>query len=287
MKIIKDMLFYSVICSILLVLISFWGFYWAIFPIKINSHLTPGNFKVLYEHVNLQTHDHITIDAWYIPAKIKTNKAIILLHGYPAEKGDILLGTLFLHEKYNLLYIDFRSFGKSAGQYSTIGKSETLDLLSAVDYLHTKKQMKHIGVWGFSMGGAVAIMGAAQSHRIQAIVVESPYARLDWTAEEYFRIPLLRYPLSKLIAWWSHLLLGIDIHQLSPATSIQHLSIPVFLIYSRADTVVPYRHGQLIQQKMKPNPLSKVKLFNDAAHGRIPASINKEIMQFFDHTLAR
>ncbi len=281
----KEIIFYSIVLAILLVIISFWGFYWAVNPIKINSNVTPSTINLPHETIFLKTKDNINIAAWYIPAKINTHKAIIVLHGYPAEKGDVLPATMFLRDKYNLLYLDFRHFGQSGGRYTTIGKSEVLDLLSAVNYLHTKKHITDIGVWGFSMGGAVAIMGAAQTKLIKSIVVISPYAKLNWIAEEYFKIPLLRYPLSKLISWWAYLFLDIDIDQISPAESIRQLSIPVFLVYSKNDNVVPYRHGYLIQQNIPVNPYSKVKIFDDLEHGGILASLNSDIMHFFNETL--
>lgn len=285
MKIIEAIAFYVALSAILLMIISFWGFYWAVNPIKIYSRITPSNYQLHYEPISLKTKDNVHIAAWYLPAKIKTNHAIIVLHGYPADKGDVLPSTLFLHEKFNLLYLDFRYFGQSGGRYSTIGKLEVLDLLSAVEYLHQTKNMTEIGVWGFSMGGAVAIMGAAQTKLIKSIVVISPYARLDWIAEEYFKIPLLRYPLSKCISWWAYFVLGMDINEISPAKSIRHLSIPVFLVYSKTDNVIPYRHGDLIQQNMPANHYSHVKIFNNLAHGATPESLNKDIMLFFEKTL--
>lgn len=284
-NVIGRIIFYTAASAILLFIISFWGFYWAVNPLKINSNITPSNMNLPHEELFLKTKDNINIAAWYIPAKIKTNKAIIFLHGYPAEKGDILPSTLFLHDKYNLLYLDFRHFGKSEGRYTTIGKLEVLDLLSAVDYLHTRKHIADIGVWGFSMGGAVAIMGAAETKLIKSIVVISPYARLDWIADEYYKIPLIRYPLSKLLAWWAYFILDIDIQKISPAESIQHLSIPIFLIYSKEDDVIPYRHGYFIQKNMPSNSDSKVKIFDDLGHGGMPASLNYDIARFFDATL--
>ncbi|OGT63033.1 MAG: hypothetical protein A3E85_05065 [Gammaproteobacteria bacterium RIFCSPHIGHO2_12_FULL_45_12] len=273
------------VALLLLAIVSFWGFYWAVNPIKINSLITPQRLNMAYETIHLKTADNIKLIAWYIPSKIKTNKAIILLHGYPADKGDILPSTAFLHEKYNLLYLDFRYFGQSEGHYSSIGKHEVLDLLSAVNYLHVEKNISHIGVWGFSMGGAVALMGAAQTKLIDSIVVISPYARLDWIADEYFKIPILRYLFAKLLSWWAYYILDIDIHQISPAQSIKIITIPVFLIYSKVDSVVPYRHGNLIEKNMPVNDTSNVKVFDILEHGQIPSSLNHDITQFFDKTL--
>ena len=40
-----------------------------------------------YENVTLKTSDGIELDAWYVPSHKDTNKPIVVLHGYPYDKG--------------------------------------------------------------------------------------------------------------------------------------------------------------------------------------------------------
>src|SRR5260221_9482889 len=98
---------------VFLVLLSLWGFYSAIRPSKIMSSVTPKDYDVAYEDISFTTKDHIKISGWFVPNANPHAKTIILLHGYPADKGNILPGTFFLHKKFNLLYFDFRYLGKS------------------------------------------------------------------------------------------------------------------------------------------------------------------------------
>src|SRR3990167_11069470 len=182
---------------IAIIVLSLLGFYLAIRPFRITSSITPKEMGLAYEKVSFRTEDNVLLHGWFIPAKKTPAKTLILLHGYPADKGNILPVMAFLHAKYNLLLFDFRYFGESEGWYSTAGKNEVLDLRAAIQYLGTKG-IHEVGVWGFSLGGAVAIMTAPHSPEIKAIVAESSYARLDWMAQEYYRLPLLRYPLASL-----------------------------------------------------------------------------------------
>ena len=186
-RIIIAILFFLAVTSLM-------GFYFAIRPYRIVSSLTPAAFKLPYENVTLYTKDKIKIRGWFIPNKNPSAKTIILLHGYPADKGNILPSRLFLHQNFNLLFIDFRYFGESAGNYSSIGIFEINDLKAAIDYLHSRG-IDSVGVWGFSLGGSVAIMAAAKMPAIKAIVAESAYANLYQMAESYYRIPFVNYPL--------------------------------------------------------------------------------------------
>lgn len=115
-------------------------------------------------------------------------KTIILLHGYPADKGDILPSLAFLNERYNLFLFDFRYLGQSEGLYSTAGAKETDDLASAIEYLKSRG-VEEVGVWGFSMGGAVALMSIKKIPEIKAVVSEASYANLGLMARELLSPP--------------------------------------------------------------------------------------------------
>ena len=94
---------------------SIWGFYISIRPPKIISQITPKDLGLDYENITFATEDGIKLSGWYIPSKTlpdstnqptgknkaKKNTAIILLHGYPADKGDILPALSVLNKISN------------------------------------------------------------------------------------------------------------------------------------------------------------------------------------------
>ena len=263
---------------------SLFGFYWAIRPVKLSSAVTPKDFGIPYENISFRTSDNIRIHGWFIPSSTSTKKTVILLHGYPANKNDILPAMIFLHSKFNLLLFDFRYFGESEGYYSTAGIKEVNDLLAAIQYLKSR-DIDEAGIWGFSMGAAVALMTAPKTSAIKAIVAESPYARLDWMTYDYYRLPLLQYPLGELTRLWGILFFGYDLKRISPANSARDLTIPILLIHSKQDTVVPYKHGELLQEEMKNNPNLQVILLENIKHGQSVLNHKKIIMEFFEKNL--
>lgn len=264
--------------------LSLWGFYFALRPHKIITSITPEDLGVNYEPVSFYTKDNVLIKGWFIPSKKTHAKTIVLLHGYPADKGDILPSRIFLHEEYNLLLFDFRYLGESGGSYSTAGKNEVLDLLAALHYL-SSRGIKEVGVWGLSMGGAVALMTAPQANEIKALVAESAYSRLDWMASEYYHTPFLNYPLAYLTRLWAWLFLGYRVVDISPAKSAEKLQIPMLLIYSKHDQVVSFRHALLMQQSLSKNPRAKFIFVEDIAHGQAIKDYQNIIKQFFKDNL--
>ena len=237
-----------------------------------------------YEEVSFTAKDGVILVGWYVPSQAKTLKTIILLHGYPADKGDILPALSFLNRSYNLFLFDFRYLGKSGGRYSTAGAKEVEDLFAAVRFLKGRG-IEEIGVWGFSMGGAVALMAAKDAPEIKAVVSEASYASLDRMASELFRLPILRYPLGYLTGLWAKLFLGVDLKNISPAESTKNLAIPILLIHSKNDNVIPFPHALLIQESMKSNPRAEFWFEENLVHGQLGNEYQKRIEEFFKKSI--
>lgn len=266
---------------VIFLLFSLWGFYSAVRPSKIISSVTPEKYGVAYENISFRTKDNLLIRGWFIKSPNKRAKTLIFMHGHPTDKGDILPATFFLYKTYNLLYFDFRHLGESEGRYSTIGKNEILDLLAAIQYLHTRN-INEVGVWGFSMGAAVAFMTAPLAPEIKVVVADSGYARLDWMACDYYSLPLLKYPLGELTRFWAWLFLGFDLKEVSPALSAEKLQIPVLLIHSKTDTVVPFKNAVLLQKALSHDPRAEIIFVDNAQHGEHFVNYNQVIQGFYD-----
>jgi dipeptidyl aminopeptidase/acylaminoacyl peptidase len=276
--IIVGIVIYTILSSLL-------GFYWAIRPpYKIISTVTPDHFGLPFENVSFVTQDKVVIRGWFIPNRNPSAKTIILLHGYPADKGNIISSRYFLHNRYNLLFIDFRYFGQSGGSYSTLGKNEVLDVLAAIDYLK-KRHLEEIGIWGLSLGGAVALMTAPNAPEIKAIVSEASYAQLDLMLYEYYPIPLFQYPLAALTRLWGKLFLGYDIHDVSPMKSAASLSIPILIIHSKSDKVIPIKHAFLLKNAIKSNKKAEWLILENNQHGELHFNEAKAVEAFFDKNL--
>lgn len=277
------MIRFLVVSGSFFLVLSLWGFYISIRPPKILSSLTPGDLQLDYKNVKFETIDGLTLSGWFIPHEA-TKKVVILLHGYPADKGNILPALSFLHKNFNLFLFDFRYLGQSEGRYSTVGANEVKDLLAAIGFLK-RKGLEEVGVWGFSMGGAVALMGVKESSAIKAVVSESSYASLARMAPELFKIPLLRHPLGYLVGIWGKVFLGIDLRNVSPVDAVQNTTLPILVIHSSTDAVIPFAHARLLQQALESNPRAEFWFHSGRAHGQLGAEYQKRVVDFFQRHL--
>ena len=273
------------------------GFYISIRPAKFISKITPDQLGLEYENISFDTSDGLTLQGWFIPyqpdqqaaatskatQQNKQVKTIILLHGYPADKGDILPSHKFLAQHYNLLLFDFRYLGASQGKYSTAGALEVKDLLGAIDYLKAR-DINIVGIYGFSVGGAVALMAAPKLPEIKVIVSNSSYADLSDLVPVIFRPKLIQAPLTWLTNIWAKLLIGVDIKDVSPATAARNLKIPVLIIHAKQDQVIPFAQALKLQTALQHNVQAEY-LFFEGLHGESDLNYQQRILVFFETNL--
>lgn len=262
-----------------LVGLSVYGLYAALHPVKMHSDNTPAEYGIQYENVEFKTADGIEIRGWFVPAENPHAPAVILTHGYGGDMGDLLSSRIFLHNKYNLLFFDFRYFGISGGNHSTAGREEVADLEAAIKFLQGRG-IEKVAVWGLSMGAAVALMTAEKQEAIKAVISEASYARLSMLATHYFKIPILQYPLGWMMRYWAYLYLGYDVDSVTPEAASKLLRIPIFYMHSKSDDVVPYKNMKVLEKAAKENPQAKFYIYDNEAHGQLPADYQNKIGSF-------
>jgi uncharacterized protein len=280
----KRMLDLFLTIILFLLIFTLFGLFISVRPPRIYSSFQPGHFGAPFEAVTLKTSDGLHLKGWFIPQP-NSDKAVVALHGYPADKGDILPALIFLHSDFNLLFFDFRYFGESDGFYTTVGAKEVRDLLAALQFLK-ERDFQKIGVWGFSLGGAVALMTARESGDIKAIVSESSYAELSLMARETYRLFFfLKDPLAYLTGLWAKLFLGVDLDDVSPAKKIKNSRVPVLLIHSTTDDVIPFSHALILKEALMDNPHAEFWFKPGLSHGALGREHEIRISTFFQKHL--
>lgn len=236
-----------------------------IHPPRRTSEVTPDRWGLTYENVTFETSDGLTLAGWFLPARNETDRTILVGHGYPFDKGNVLPHSLFLLDRFNLLLFDHRSFGDSQGTISTVGLREVRDVRAAVDHLEARGDTEHIGALGFSLSGATILM--AEDPAVDAIVADSSYASLDRLTHEVYPLP---GPLDLPFVWvtdlYARILLGAWPSEVSPAASIAQQEGPVLLIHGGDDGTIPPEHAGILHEAA-PQGTSELWIVEGAEHG--------------------
>ena len=258
----------------------------AVRPNLIKSDLTPNDLGLAYEEAHFITEDGVELAGWFIPHQADGEpldpdeaQTIVALHGYPADKGNILPISAGLSEEYNLFMFDFRYHGESGGSYSALGSKETKDMRAALDWLSSEKNIEQVGVWGFSFGASIALMAAEDMDEIVAVYAESGYSDLYKLAQETVAVPIL----DRILVETAHamaLMLGINIKDTSPVEVAGDIEAPVFLSHSKDDRVIDFSHAKELEAALGDN-LVGFDIGEDRAHGEIDGDSFEQVETFF------
>jgi len=279
----KNIFLIILFVALFIILFSFLIFYLSIKPGKWPMEFSPESFNLEYENVSFKTSDGLKLKGWFIPGE--GNKTIIVMHGYPTNKADVLPFSMFLLKKFNVFLFDFRSFGESQGSYTTAGFREVKDLDAAINYLKDRKDAKNIGALGFSLGGAVALIN--KNDDLNAIVVDSTYSNLNNMIESMYRsFYFLKYPFVYMTKMYSKMFFGVYPKDVSPADGIKDIKKPVFIIHGKKDRQIPVNEAYILHEANKD---AKLWIVENADHGYTYA-LNKEeyekrVLEFFEKHL--
>jgi uncharacterized protein len=128
-------------------------------------------------------------------------------------------------------------------------------VLGAYDFLLSQgASAGRVGLIGFSLGGGVAIMAAADERGIVAVVADSAFADIDdLIAQETARKTFLSEDLVPVFLPAARLfadrLYGINLGDISPERDAALLTFPVLLIHGGADSRIPPSHSRRILER--------------------------------------
>jgi uncharacterized protein len=164
---------------------------------------------------------------------------IILNHGTPGNRVSMISRAAFLFQHgFNVLLFDFQSYGKSQGVMSTLGMVESEDILAAISYLHSlpATTLSKIGVLGLSMGATAAVLAAARTSDIMALVAES--CPVDATLVKMDVPDEAARQADKLLVEEVY---GVDITQARPIDVVHKLAghTAIFFVNGDSDTITP------------------------------------------------
>ncbi len=213
--------------------------------------LHPSDAHLPCDELTLKTGEGIALSCWLINAGKQARGTVIYLHGVSESKIVGLPMAQQLHARgYNIFLYDSRRHGDSGGRYCTYGFYEKHDTSTVINYLMSRSDLNvgRIGLFGSSMGAAVALQVAALDRRVVAVVAESGFATLRTIFDDYQKrmIKLPWHYLRNIVIKRSEHLAHFKANAVSPLDSVGEITVPLFILHGTADDRISWRYSQQV-----------------------------------------
>lgn len=202
--------------------------------------------------------------AWAQPG---TKRALVVLFaGYARDHRRMSRYAQFLHRAgYATLGVQFRSARNKDRKPTTLGHWELHDARAVLDWIARQPRYSgyRVALFGESLGGAVALVVAAERPEVVAVVADCPFANGRLAIEDGFShvYQLPRRPTTDVAILLGRLLTGHDPSALDPAQALAKLGErPVLLIQSAAQDRFSLRHLRRLENAAGPGVESWVLL---------------------------
>jgi len=202
-----------------------------------------SDYPYIEKTVTTEDGEKLSAIEYHTPKK-KTKGVVLFLYGNADNLNNCSSFSLsVLPRGYDFFLVDYRGYGKSTGSPSTKGLS--LDIQATIDYL--SQHFDDIYIYTQSIGG-VALLGTLDKinkSKIRAIVTEGAFLSYREISKDF---------LGLLLPWVDY----DELESYAPISSNGETTIPLMLVHSEEDNLIPYKEG-----------VSLAKHFKNAKHRKI------------------
>jgi fermentation-respiration switch protein FrsA (DUF1100 family) len=233
-------------------------------PMRRDIGPTPAAGGMAYSDVSFKTRDGLTLRGWWIPGT--RHQTIVMIHGLSNSRQEPLHKAGYLRQAgYNLLVFDLRGHGLSDGDGTTMGYREPEDARAAVAEARSLDGGP-IALFGYSLGGAIAVEAGAVNPDVNAVIEDSGFSSVgDVFVARFSEVTHLPdLPWAAPLLAFGQADIGLSLWQVRPVAAAAVLHKPLLAIIGGADTIVPPAEGMAIFQAA-PGP-KKLLMIPSAGH---------------------
>jgi len=240
-----------------------------------------------YKEIKVTTEDKIEIA--FNEFCSGKDKMIILCHGIKQYKDSPIFTKMAreFENDYDVINMDIRGHGKSGGR-CTLTSLEVYDLKAVVDY--ARQTHKKVGVIGFSLGAATAVLETVNYKNIDSLILVSAFTDVSKVNLRFWERPAMQTIKDHLKDRKLKVKMGnVFLSKEDPIDVVDEISpVPVLFLHGAKDWVIDVSHSQRLYEKAK-EP-KRLIIFEGATHAerlyeKFPDRFKKICLQWFEKTM--
>ena len=199
-------------------------------------------FELEKEDIEVKGFENYNLHCVYVPLSYKSNKYVIISHGYTYNHiGSLRYLHVFRELGFNVVIYDNRGCGLNKKYISTMGKKESKDLTCIVDYIFNRfgKDI-YLGLHGESMGSALQMMSLKDKRDIKFLINDCGYGNLyrmfRKDIKHYFHLPKFFVDDA---SFFSRLIFKFSYKEIVPEKELEQSNVPICFFHGAIDDFVP------------------------------------------------
>lgn len=214
----------------------------------IKSHTSFDNNELDGRYLNFKSFDDVELVSYLTYSNLAVVKGtIILLHGIRSNKESYAkLAKKLANLGYNTIALDSRAHGESDGFHCTFGVKEKNDISELISVLKTQENItNNIGVWGKSLGGAIALQAIGNDERIKFGIVESTFSDFKTIVHDYFKYHtgFNIKPVTNYLIYRAGKIAEFNIEDAKPIKYCKNIKQPILVVHGKEDERVSIKYA--------------------------------------------
>ncbi len=244
---------------------------------------TPEAFNLKAEKRTIQSPEGLHLSAWLVNSRLDTTYGtFVLLHGISnCKEVNFQRAAVLADSGYASLLLDLRAHGESEGEFCTFGFYEKADLKAVADSLTVWFPGRPIGIWGASLGGAVALQSMAFDPRYAFGIIESTFDEFPNVAREYgadYMLGLRSELIVNRVLKKSGAIAHFDPYKVKPVEAAAQINRPVLFMHGDRDSRIPQEFNKRNFEALQ-HPLKRWISVQNAGHTNLWARDSKHLEQ--------
>jgi len=218
--------------------------------------ITPAEMNIQAEEVLFTINDSLHLKGyWVTPENQQPESLILLLHGIGGGKEHFYeLAKSLAEQQIASIVYDARGHGESEGHYISYGIYEKQDVSVIVKAAKQRYPDIPIGIWGNSMGGAVAIQALAIESQLDFGVIESTFTDLTQIVYDYqkrYSFGIGLQPICNHALKRAGEIGNFDPKQIRPIDAVTNIHQSIFIAHGTEDPNIDFKYGQALFENLK------------------------------------
>ena len=220
-------------------------------PHEATTHELHGRYAAkleAYDHQKFfieSNQNKYNVEAIHIKSEIETDRVMIIVHGIRSSYYDVLpVAFRYLKDGYNVILYNQRQSGLTGGKTTTFGLYEKFDLEEVATVARRIYRNGKIGVHGFSMGAATAIMQSElneENNLVDFYILDAPFhtmaSTIDLAARRKDGTKLPPQYVKFSGDAFLRLRRRVAYKDIAPINAIGHSTRPILIIHGEKDDI--------------------------------------------------